>query len=117
MDNIPEQKRICKSCEKNNNGIISSIENEKHFLLDCHIYDNLRQKLGEHLLQQQCRWIEWNKEQQFQILFQPPSGKKENQRKIRKLIKEFICNIWEERKKFLCSDRSDRVPLDETGMV
>ena len=35
--NIPREERICKLCKSN------EIENEKHFLISCDAYDNIRQ--------------------------------------------------------------------------
>jgi len=77
------------------------VEDEKHFLLDCQGYQEIRETFGENINQLGYRWLSMTESERFETIFQPVDGVTETgrtmARKVRRLVKEYVCNIWHKR--------------------
>ncbi len=41
-EKVPRSKRFCKACGLE--GVCACVEDDKHFLLECHVYESIRMK-------------------------------------------------------------------------
>ena len=99
-----EEERICRIC------VTGKIDTEEHFLLDCYVFERLRQKLFLKIKENtgyDCSIMRENSEWLMDTLLGHGLEKKETRRLIGEAVSKFIATAMRVRKKFIRAVESE----------